>query len=122
MWRRLPAYGFYCRHVRGLTLDRIDLDIDEPDRRSAVVLDDVHDATLQAMSAGAPAGAAPLLVLRSVRGCRVDGVSPRAGTRIFLRLSGADTSGVRLVTNDLSRVERVAIIDEEVAPDALRVD
>jgi glycosyl hydrolase family 28/pectate lyase-like protein len=122
MWRRLPAYGFYCRHVRGLTLDRIDLDIDQPDKRSAVVLDDVHDATVQAMSAGAPAGAAPLLFLRSVQGCRVNGVSPRAGTRIFLRLSGADTTGVRLATNDLSRVERVAIIDEEVAPDALRVD
>jgi len=120
MFRRLPAYGFYCRHVRGLTLDRIDLEIEQPDRRSAVVMDDVHDATLRAMSAGS--GAAPLLFLRSVRDCRVDGVSPRAGTKIFVRLSGADTRGVRLARNDLSRVERVAILDEEVAPGALRVE
>jgi hypothetical protein len=122
MYRRLPAYGFYCRHVRGLRLDRIDLEIDEPDRRSAVVLDDVHDATLQAMSAGAPAGTAPLVVLRSVQGCRVNGVAPRAGTRVFLQLSGADTTGVRLAKNDLSRVERIAILDKDVAPGALRVD
>jgi hypothetical protein len=122
MFRRLPAYGFYCRHVRGLTLDRIDLDIDQPDRRSAVVLDDVHDATLDTMNAVAPAGAAPLLVLRSVRGCRVDGVSPRAGARLFVQLSGADTARVRLMQNDLSRVERVAILDDDVTPGALRVD
>ena len=122
MFRRLPAYGFYCRHVKGLTLDRVDLDIAHPDKRSAVVLDDVYDATLQAMSARAPAGAAPLLFLRSVQGCRVDGVNPRPGTRIFLRLSGAETTGVRLARNDLSRVERVAIIDEEVTPGALLVD
>jgi hypothetical protein len=120
MWRRLPAYGFYCRHVRGLTLDRIDLHIEQPDRRSAVVLDDVHDAALQAISAGS--GAAPLLLLRSVRDCRVRGVSPRAGTKVLVRLSGADTTGIRLARNDLSRVERVAILDEEVAPGALRVE
>lgn len=122
MFRRLPAYGFYCRHVVDLTLDRIDLDIAQPDKRSAVVLDDVKKATLQAMSASAPAGAAPLLFLRSVQGCRLDGVSPRAGARTFLQLTGTDTTGVHLVGNDLSRVERVAIVDEQVAPGALRMD
>jgi hypothetical protein len=122
MYRRLPAYGFYGRHVRGLTLDRIDLEIDEPDRRSAVVLDDVHDATLHAMSAAGAAGTAPLLLLRSVQGCRVDGVRPRTGTRVFLQVSGADTRDVRLARNDLSGVERAVILDEDVVPGALRVD
>jgi hypothetical protein len=122
MFRRLPAYGFYCRHVRGLVLNRIELDIAQPDKRSALVLDDVDDATLQAMSAAAPAGAAPLLLLRSVRECRMDGVSPRGGARTFLRLSGADTTGIHLVGNDFSRVERLAILDEQVAPSVLRVD
>jgi hypothetical protein len=122
MFRRLPAYGFYCRHVRDLVLDRIDLDIAQPDKRSAIVLDDVCNATLQAMSAVAPAGAAPLLLLRSVRECRMDGVRPRAGAKTFLQLTGADTTGIHLVGNDFSRVERVAILDDQVAPGVLRVD
>jgi polygalacturonase len=122
MFRDLPAYGFYCRHVRGLVLDGIDVGIERPDARSAVMLDDVRNASLQAIRAKSPAGAEPLIHLRSVRGCVVRGVEPQEGTRTFVRLSGADTTGIRLVGNDLSRVDRVAMMDTEVSPSALRVE
>lgn len=37
----MPAYGIYARHVRGLTLDRVDLSVDAPDPRPRAVLVDV---------------------------------------------------------------------------------
>mgnify|MGYP000560200848 CR=1 FL=1 len=41
MFGELPAWGFYVRHVNGLTLDQIELKIEEPDYRPAFVFDDV---------------------------------------------------------------------------------
>ena len=35
MYRDLPAYGLYCRHVRGVTLHGIELSVDQPDARPA---------------------------------------------------------------------------------------
>ena len=44
MFGRLPAYGFFCRHVRNLRLEGIDLSLDGEDARPPFVLDDVQQA------------------------------------------------------------------------------
>ena len=122
MFKDLPAYGLYCRHVRGLTVDGIDLSVDQPDARPAVVLDDVDHAKVRALQAAPAAEAEPLVWLRSVRDCLLQGLRPRAGTKAVLRLSGADTARVRLLGNDFSQVDKVVMIDAAVAPTALRVE
>ncbi|MBN1419599.1 MAG: beta-galactosidase [Planctomycetes bacterium] len=38
----LPAYGFYCRHVRGLTFRNVEVATAAPDARPAFVFDDVE--------------------------------------------------------------------------------
>jgi hypothetical protein len=43
----LPAYGFYCRHVEGLRLIDLDLMLETPDSRPALVLEDVHRAEIR---------------------------------------------------------------------------
>jgi hypothetical protein len=49
MFGELPAWGFYVRHVEGLMMKNIKLSIDAPDYRRALVFDDVHDLTMQAL-------------------------------------------------------------------------
>ncbi|MCC7083889.1 MAG: glycoside hydrolase family 28 protein [Pirellulales bacterium] len=46
MFGELPAYGLYCRHVDGITMNNITLDHVKPDARPAIVLDDVKGADL----------------------------------------------------------------------------
>ncbi len=41
MFGPLPAYGFWCRHVRDLELRNTRLSTDQPDERPDVVMDDV---------------------------------------------------------------------------------
>jgi len=41
-WKELPAWGFYLRHVEGITFDNVVLTAKEPDYRPAIVMDDVH--------------------------------------------------------------------------------
>lgn len=47
MFGELPAWGFYVRHVRGLTMEDIRLSIDEADYRPAMVFDDVQDLMIK---------------------------------------------------------------------------
>ena len=65
MYRDLPAYGLYCRHVRRVTLHRIELSVDQPDARPAVVLDDVEHARMRTFGSTPPAEGQPLVWLRS---------------------------------------------------------
>jgi len=44
MFGVLPAYGFYCRHVRGLTMKDVRLELEAPDERHPLVLKDVTEA------------------------------------------------------------------------------
>jgi polygalacturonase len=122
MFTDLPGYGFYCRHVRGLTLDAVELDTDRPDARPAVVLDDVHHARVTALRAMPPEEGQPLVWLRSAQDCRISGLRARPGTTTVVRLSGANTARVRLLGNDFSQAYEVATLDGPVAPTALRLD
>jgi len=41
-WKELPAWGFYLRHVEGITFDNVVLKAQKPDYRPAIVMDDIH--------------------------------------------------------------------------------
>ncbi|HPA16322.1 MAG TPA: glycoside hydrolase family 28 protein [Verrucomicrobiae bacterium] len=43
MFGTLPAYGFFCRHVKGLRLHNVDLSLDGADARPAIIVEDVAD-------------------------------------------------------------------------------
>jgi polygalacturonase len=53
-----PSYGFYVRHVKGLQMSNIELQVAQPDARPAIILDDVDGADLThikaQMSPGVP--------------------------------------------------------------------
>ena len=121
-FRDLPAYGLYCRHVNGLRIDRLDLKVERPDARPAVVLDDVRETDLRAIEATPPADGGPLFWLRSVRDGTLHGLRPRAGTQTLVRVSGVDTARVRLVGNDLGQVAQAVTVDPEVDAGAVQTE
>jgi polygalacturonase len=51
MFGRLSAYGFYCRHVKGLKMFNVELQLEKPDQRHAVVFEDVEDAMVDWLDA-----------------------------------------------------------------------
>lgn len=48
---RIPAYGWYVRHVKGLTMKNCSLSFEEEDGRYAVVLEDVQGALVENLTA-----------------------------------------------------------------------
>ena len=70
MFGATPAYGFFLRHVKGITLENISLHTLTEDQRPAFVLDDVAGADLDRVKAVHAPGA-PTLALANVTDLRV---------------------------------------------------
>ncbi|MBK9981110.1 MAG: glycoside hydrolase family 28 protein [Saprospiraceae bacterium] len=49
MFGELPAWGFYVRHMDGLIMNNIRLNIQSPDYRPALIFDDVHHLDIHSM-------------------------------------------------------------------------
>ena len=54
MFGRLPAYGFYCRHVKGLKLLNVQLQLANSDQRHGLVMEDVEDALIDDFTGPCP--------------------------------------------------------------------
>ena len=67
MFGELPAWAFYVRHVKGLTLKNISVKADDKDYRPAFVFDDVDNINMNVISIG-KANNNPPIVLKQVEG------------------------------------------------------
>ncbi len=65
----IPAYGFFIRHVKNLTLKDIHVSFLQPDDRSPFILDDVKNARLQGIRAQRKEGV-PVFIFNKVSGLR----------------------------------------------------
>jgi polygalacturonase len=114
-FHKLPAYGLYGRHVRGLRVEQVTLNVEEPDARPALVLDDVRHSSVRNLVARAPSDSGPVAWLRSARDCVLAGIRTRE-TEPRVRLSGAGTAKVRV------GAPAVALRDADVDAAAVSID
>lgn len=56
MFKELPAWGFYLRHARGISMENVRLVCEKKDYRTALVLDDVHGASFVNLQVSEPGG------------------------------------------------------------------
>lgn len=105
MFGTLPSFGFYSRHAEGLALSNVLLRWDKEDLRPAIILDDVKDVTVDGFRTDTVAGNSPVVWLNNVADALIRG-SRTAAARSFLRVSGAESKGITVVGNDLTRAER----------------
>jgi len=114
MFGTLPAYGLYCRHVRGLSLSNLQLLTEKADLRHAVMFDDVADLRIDALEARFwPAAAAMLRILQTRRAV-IRGCSPKSAVDTFLAIEGDATDRIVLEKNELGKVRQVAALSSEV--------
>jgi polygalacturonase len=70
MFGILPAYGFFIRHAKNVTVERVDIGFMQEDQRPAITLMDVAGAEFEHIKAQRGAGA-PFFSLRKVTGFSV---------------------------------------------------
>jgi polygalacturonase len=121
MFGNLPAYGLYCRHVRGLTLSGVRLETDQPDGRHALALDDVQNVDISSLNCSYSTGAAPLIGLLQTRNVLIHGCRPSAPDGVLLRIRGKKTVSIALAGNDLTQVAAISEFAEDGDPAALQM-
>jgi hypothetical protein len=108
---RLPAFGIYARHVDGLKIDGLTLNVASPDLRPAFVGIDVDNAELTRWAFPASQGAESLIRLEEARGVSFQNFKVSGPAAPFLRVEGAKSGGIalaELLPDGAKRVEFAA--------------
>jgi len=119
MFGDLPAFGFYCRHVRGLTFRSINLRTARPDLRHALVFDDVKDLVINRLEPACASGAAAVIRLSQVRSATIRQCRAPQTANPFLQVQGQATEAIQLHGNDLSGAKKAVDVSPEVPPGAV---
>jgi hypothetical protein len=119
MFGALPAYGFFCRHTRGLRLSDVQVNTVQPDPRPALVCEDVSGLELFHWRAGATDS--PTLVLQEVQNALVHGCQAAPGTGVWLRVGGSNSAAIKLVANELSAARQAVERGQGVPAQAVMV-
>jgi polygalacturonase len=119
MFGALPAYGFFCRHARGLRLSRIHVNTLQPDPRPALACEDISG--LELFGWRATTNDSPAIVFQDVRDALVHGCQAAPGTGTWLRVGGNNSAAIRLVANELSAASQAVALGREVPRRAVMV-
>jgi len=114
----LPAYGFYGRHVNGLTLHNIDLRWATTEARPALICDDVRNLQVHGLTAQTMADGAPMVILDNVHDALFWGCRPLTNASAFLRLQGGSRAAT-VTSCDLSRAATPFEFDDTTPRTAL---
>ena len=100
MFGTLPAFGFYCRHVRGLTLDNIDIGVKNKDSRPAFLFDDVQGLKIRSCGMSKPNPGSPFCVFRNVSSALLTACTAPHDAAPCLYI-GEGCSDISVIGNDL---------------------
>lgn len=118
---RMPAYGFYCRHVAGLRLENVELKAGPSEERPAICCDDVKDLEVSGLRSTSVIGDQPVIRLIGAKGALVRGCSAPAGTKAFIAVEGGETARVTVMGNDLRGTTTTATVAAGVAGKAVAI-
>lgn len=112
MFGRLPASGLYVRHANHIRVSNLRLQAEALDARPAVVCDNIHDLDISGLRATAPAEGHPIIALHEASDVFVHGSKPPKGSRTFVQVSGASSTGIVLSGNDLSHAAQPVVFKD----------
>ena len=92
MFGPLPASGIYCRHVRGLSINRFTLRTAKPDTRPVLFAD--HTENIVVSELIGPAMSSPLIEFKDVRRARVRETSTSGNAQVLVKMSGSETQDI----------------------------
>jgi hypothetical protein len=103
----MPAYGFYARNSRGLTLQNVRLQVSTPEMRPAVIFDHVEDVAVNSLSVQANPAAES--ALRCINSKQILLTAPRllSPAAVYLQLEGTENQNIKIDGGDVSKAVAV---------------
>lgn len=98
----MPAYGFYARNARAITLSNIRFETATPDLRPALILDHVTDAVINGLSAQGNPDAESTLRFIDVQQVLLTAPRVLQSAKVFLQVEGKASGRITVDGGDLS--------------------
>ncbi|MDR3459798.1 MAG: glycosyl hydrolase family 28 protein [Verrucomicrobiae bacterium] len=119
MFGRLPAYGLFCRHVKGLNLHQVELGAGDSEERPAIFCDRVKNLKISGLNSTPTAGDQPVIKLNQVTGASIQGCTTPPGAKTYLEIQGDQTRQIVLANNNLVGSEKAVSTANDVPHDAV---
>jgi len=100
----LPAYGFFCRHIRNLELRGISVDCESREMRPAFWMEDIRGMTLSSLDAVIDRATEACIVCADVKDGMISGCRSWGNGKAFLKVAGEASENIYVTGNDLSKV------------------
>ncbi|MEJ2617628.1 MAG: hypothetical protein P8Z35_21920, partial [Ignavibacteriaceae bacterium] len=107
MFGKLPAYGFFIRHVKGLTLNNFNLNIINDEKRPALIINDADNINVYGFKAYIDKEAESFIELINTRNMFIYNSRPYGSAKCFLYAEGKGTKNINLSGNDYSKSEKI---------------
>jgi polygalacturonase len=119
MFGRLPAYGFYCRHVTGLRMRNLEFKAAATEARPVIFCDDVNDLDISGLRSAPIVGTQPAVKLVQTRKALLQNCLAPAATKTFLEVQGDKTEDVVLMDSHLGAAENATQAGPAVPKDSV---
>jgi hypothetical protein len=116
---RMPSCGVYVRHVRGLGIDHLTLNLANPDLRPALLCLDGQDLHFSHWTTNGKLEADVPVRLESVQHALFSQFDLHTDEAVFVSVSGKDSSGIRLEKNQLGPTALPSQIADDVDKSAV---
>jgi polygalacturonase len=110
-WGTLPSYGFYVRHVKGISFNNIELKYRAKDVRPALDVDDVEEMNVNGFRAQVDSSAVALIILKNVTDVIIHSSRSLSPVQTFVTVQGK-SQGVALIANDTRNAKKVFLSEE----------
>jgi len=115
MFGTMPAYGFFIRHAKNITIKDLEITYNDVEERPALYLDDVIDFKISGLKAKVPTMDTPLIYLRNSQEGIISGSIPVGSLKILAKIDGSDTKKIIFNENYLDDNSKRFIINPEVS-------
>jgi polygalacturonase len=110
MFGILPAYGFFCRHVKNLTFININLYYDKPDIRYGLVCEDVQDLNINNFEAELTNLTPAMISFKNIKGAFLHHSSFSQEVNAFLEIDRS-SENITILGNNFFKVKGVVVGD-----------
>ena len=115
----LPAYGFYIRHVDGITFRDVEFDYNKEDLRPAMLFDDVQNIKLLNFEAEIAKDTKAQVVLQKTSSVFVKECSPKS-SNVFLSIE-KNSKDINITGNNFSNISKPIHIDNTIRMKEIKV-
>ena len=113
MFGPLPAYGFYVRHAKNITLTNVQLRFLQEDKRPALIADDVEQLDITGLDAQASLQAPELIRLIDVRAAVISDSRARSPVSVFLSVYGDQSASVVMRNNNTKNAQQRVFLEKK---------